>query len=857
MTSDFFQHQLRPGKCRITARQPDDFLQHCAHIFLKLVTLQPSLHCRCLFPIITDRLADLLYAQLSFLDFQFAPAPVYQSIAVQFAEKTEWIYVRCIIQEIADLKEKHCLKGSDSHEEYLYFLQHYLSQTNFLYCFFKKYPLLIDLLYTKVQSASEYINELFAHLDHDKDMICRQLCDDRRFSKVINISTNLSDEHLHGRTVVKIELDNGCTIFHKPHSILNAVNYHKLQQWLFEQCRLDDYPFKAIDYGTYGWELEIPHCACQSSQDIEAYYERFGIQLCLAYSLNVSDLHFENIIACGKYPVFVDLEVFPNRINCVGKFKHLSDFFKDTILTVGLLPKPVSKNHIDGSGTDAAAGKTMPFKMPSVADAQTSDIHIEYIHPRLKQGKNFPVYHGQIYLPNSYATHILEGFDKASQCLTNQKTYFIKRLDALLPERSRCVLRPTQEYLMYQNLMNFPELLIDWHGRISVLNHMQRDSSDADTPLNKAILNYEKNCIVQMLIPAFLADDCYLYTTDGRIIEALNDTVPQYMLKRISDINYSFQRDILCTLFLKDVEQTSSGYGFKNFQLTPKSIAAQIIKKRIFFKQNNYWTHITYDRAGIPFLTFSDDYLYHGRSGIALYLTSMAVYTNQSINHQFSRHLIKNLFNHTNDLCSQNTTDRPWGLFTGEASLIYVFLLLNNITGQKIYLTYAQKQAEYVICHLHDILENDLLDGRAGVILILAVLYKITHQKIYLNASEVLFKQMMESAYTSEQGIGWPSINGKILAGLAHGCSGIALAPAYLYHLTGRKAYKAVTAQILKYENTLYNPESGNWTDLRSSKADYNTSAWCHGAPGILGLTKSPIFFVFQGTALPKVQRKI
>ncbi len=150
----------------------------------------------------------MLYAQLSFLDFQFAPAPVYQSIAVQFAEKTEWIYVRCIIQEIADLKEKHCLKGSDSHEEYLYFLQHYLSQTNFLYCFFKKYPLLIDLLYTKVQSASEYINELFAHLDHDKDMICRQLCDDRRFSKVINISTNLSDEHLHGRTVVKIELDN-------------------------------------------------------------------------------------------------------------------------------------------------------------------------------------------------------------------------------------------------------------------------------------------------------------------------------------------------------------------------------------------------------------------------------------------------------------------------------------------------------------------------------------------------------------------------------------------------------------------------------------------------------------------------
>ena len=75
--------------------------------------------------------------------------------------------------------------------------------------------------------------------------------------------------------------------------------------------------------------------------------------------------------------------------------------------------------------------------------------------------------------------------------------------------------------------------------------------------------------------------------------------------------------------------------------------------------------------------------------------------------------------------------------------------------------------------------------------------------------------------------------------------------------MTGRKAYKAVTAQILKYENTLYNPESGNWTDLRSSKADYNTSAWCHGAPGILGLTKSPIFFVFQGTALPKVQRKI
>ena len=49
--------------------------------------------------------------------------------------------------------------------------------------------------------------------------------------------------------------------------------------------------------------------SCKTEQQLKDYYVRLGVQLFLAYVLGTKDLHCENIIASGEYPVLIDLEV--------------------------------------------------------------------------------------------------------------------------------------------------------------------------------------------------------------------------------------------------------------------------------------------------------------------------------------------------------------------------------------------------------------------------------------------------------------------------------------------------------------------------------------------------------------------
>jgi lantibiotic modifying enzyme len=52
----------------------------------------------------------------------------------------------------------------------------------------------------------------------------------------------------------------------------------------------------------------VEYLPCQNQEEIKRYYQRAGQLLCLLYVLGANDCHNENLIACGEYPVLVDLE---------------------------------------------------------------------------------------------------------------------------------------------------------------------------------------------------------------------------------------------------------------------------------------------------------------------------------------------------------------------------------------------------------------------------------------------------------------------------------------------------------------------------------------------------------------------
>lgn len=97
-----------------------------------------------------------------------------------------------------------------------------------------------------------------------------------------------------------------------------------------------------IDYGDYGWEGEAKKQDCENEEQVKRYFLRMGIHLFLAYALSASDLHGENFLACGEYPVLLDFETLPGYAGAAdGETvdKQISNYINSSVLKTGILPE--------------------------------------------------------------------------------------------------------------------------------------------------------------------------------------------------------------------------------------------------------------------------------------------------------------------------------------------------------------------------------------------------------------------------------------------------------------------------------------------------------------------------------------
>ena len=72
---------------------------------------------------------------------------------------------------------------------------------------------------------------------------------------------------------------------------------------------------------------------CMCAKEIKEYYYRCGAECCLTYVLGMTDIHMDNVIAHGKYPVIIDTEfMFDRRIEVGTQGKNLQQNLMDTVM---------------------------------------------------------------------------------------------------------------------------------------------------------------------------------------------------------------------------------------------------------------------------------------------------------------------------------------------------------------------------------------------------------------------------------------------------------------------------------------------------------------------------------------------
>lgn len=493
-------------------------------------------------------------------------------IVLQITESLSWQCMRCLIEEMHCLKDAGMLVGNNPVEEYDDFCARYLRDISYIRKFLKKYHVLTKLIASKAVLASGYIQEILEYLKVDKRKIIGKLCNGQIFNQIDDFWINLSDEHFQGKTAAKIQLDNGYVIYHKPHSLSLALYYYRIQKWLFEKCGFDSFDYRIYDKEDYGWEQEVAVLSCNSQREVEVYYTRIGMQICLTYVLGITDLHFENIISHGEYPVIIDMEfIFDRRLSGYVHPDSIQDLLKDTVANTGLLPTALGDDlGLNVGGLGETAVQTVSYKMPVVIKAGTSDMAISYHEPKVNSDRSLPEWNGKKIDYREYIPFIFDGFTKAYQMILYNKKEFVKKFADGFEQKSRLLIRSTQEYFMYQNIMNFPALLKNREERRLMLFHMDK-GLNCNERYRKDILNYEMDSVSHHIIPVFYAYRKNLYMGNGHCLQDYfsysgKDQI-LYRIEKLSKKDYGLQKKVMETIFLSRWKQRYKAVGDKKCKM--------------------------------------------------------------------------------------------------------------------------------------------------------------------------------------------------------------------------------------------------------------------------------------------------
>lgn len=758
-----------------------------------------------------------------------------ESLVKQIVQRVFWIPFRCLIADMHEKKDDGQLNGHSSAEEYDDYVSKYLLNERECGEFLKKYPVMTDLLIRKIGDYINYVNEILQHFYQDRETISKEFHIEQNTMEITKLSFNQDEEHFPGRMVAQVSLKGGEIIYYKPHSLLLTEKYQKIENWLWEKMGLEKSRHLVASRDDYGWEQEVTEAECKCTKEIKEYYYRCGAECCLTYVLGMTDIHMDNVIAHGKYPVIIDTEfMFDRRIEVGTQGKNLQQNLMDTVMHTGFVPNGMGTMHVNVSVLNTCDEQRLPVKMPMVINKGTSEMNISYHYPKLSHKKNMPIYEGKYISFENYMNEFINGFRRAYDCIKADSEVLVEMCQPIM-KKVRYLFRNTQEYYMYITSFNFPELMSNQAKRQLSLWHMNRGLHCNETYRVK-ILTYEMQCVYDGIVPIFYADGKNLLMGDDEYIENYfqrdNEQQLKLRVEKLSDWDKDFQTKVIqSALLMYDKKRENWDGQLEQLQpkigeLTAERIAKWVFNAAVLTGDKMEWTSVIYGKDGWTKAGKADIYLYNGLSGILLFFEAMWQKEHENFYHSVVEQLKKQLCEHTDILIqngSNHQSDRM-GLFDGEASVAFTYWIMYKLTAEESYIVYAKKQCQFILDNDYQVTSDDLIQGRAGIIILLLLMYKTTQDKMYLDIAQEVGTNLVESIQSKN-----------CLAGMAHGYSGMAVAMALLGRYTGEENYKEIVLELCRKEDQLFDYSMNNWCDIREGKENpRNTVAWCHGSAGIL-----------------------
>ncbi len=750
----------------------------------------------------------------------------YLQVARDLEARLECVYIRVLIAEMHILLEEQKIFGKDPFEKYQYFVREYIRKQKYTYKIMRLYPGLyravINELHQFYKFYQEFIKCYFAF-----EIQIREYFSINEKSSILRVSGGISDMHNHGKSVLIIEFTKGERLVYKPRTGANEITFYYMLNYLYRQCGLTEKEYKVLDQTGCCWCEYLQLEECRDKRQLKNYYKRIGILLFTAGIFGSGDLHEENLITCGEFPMAVDLEVLTKQNIYIAS--PLEWKIQSSVMYTGILPVCYWGRHgkgiLIGALGDKGSVRRLPFQMPYVANNKSTDMRIVYKN-QFDVGRVCGNGTGADFY--SYKNEIMEGYQAAYNYALQAKEEMWEMLSNMVGNiRNRILYEDTLKYTMLIQSSFHPDLMLDAADREIYLEKIRERQ------------NIKKEGVIQEEILAMLRRDIPLFyqnanekavRSDGKLVDEASElesplaTIHKNIFAlSISDRNWqTYQIQLSMDLYKMNTQdminikmekkniQTSTADGRMNENAYIQKICEKIEHMLICIEGDIGWIEPTIIEDHW-IIQVNNDYFYSGTAGMFfLYhclMLSGKIEKDSKILHALEEKMQRHTIQNRDQL--QSDRQKKTGIFEGEFSIVYAYLLVYRLTGDSKYLQLAKEHADTVQHYVEVCSYYDLLEGKAGSVMGNLLLYEVTREQRYLDNAEETARQIADA------GIAWMFSK--------------------VYFHTKNDWYQLMAAEAVRYENANYDTEKNDWKDFRyMHHTQDGLISWCHGAGGIL-----------------------
>ena len=733
-----------------------------------------------------------------------------------------------------------------------------------------EYPVLLRLISVLTRQWLDTTSEFMIRLEKDSSLIYKKLARIRVNNKIISVTGSISDKHARGRSVLLMALQDGKQFLYKPKFVTLEKNFYELICGLNSLSPpIDLRGMKTLDMEAYGWTEFIENKSCKEIADFKNYYYRAGCLLAIFHILQGKDIHDENIIADGCYPIPIDLEVL-FQSNADSIFNQSDAAFEaskiantkigNSALSVGMLPNfgyDEARKVYDVGGLN---GNLISSNELAWENINSSNFSYKIIQKTSSVRTNIPNFEKLVYgtLSDNY-DHLVNGFkDYSFFIASNGKGLFERFLNINFKDNpTRSLKRPTAFYaLLLRRLRNYKNFKsgFEWSVQSEFLyRYMSEESQKFHVEWSN--IKAEKEALLNLSIPSF--NITTEYSTLG-----IESPGIQRMCSRQQSIyrleNYTTQEILYqCELIRWSLDSIISK---KQSKIKNKKKEAVVLKSipdndefnilinhridKIYDLLNSAsirasssvsWIGLDwFDNSEIYKLNTLGNGLYSGNAGIAIFLASYFKLREDKEALILCDQSLSVIKYHINSSSTKEWIKRIGiGAGSGAAAIIYSLATIFQISHKEEYLELSTRVSEQI--HKNLIKDDNFLDiisGSSGLIMALLKLHKITNNDQLINIAiycgQTICLKIQDKINSSKV----------LLNGFSHGLAGISYSLMQLYEISNEKQFHKISKELMKLENDTYNPAHFNWPDKRVSPMVFNESKWCHGACGI-GLSRA------------------